>query len=518
MAELEAHGRVAHLDLPTHGLWLAAERRGLLEAVHPEGSLRASTPPGALPAQAWSREAALVELVRGRLTGLGPVSAAALAQSLGAPGGEVDTALLALQSEGFAMRGRFTPDAHADEWCERRLLARIHRYTVKRLRAEIEPVQARELLSFLMDWQRVAPHARMQGPEAVAAVLGQLEGFEAPAGSWESELLPARLADYEPAWLDEHGLAGRFAWTRLGARSADSERGAGPVRTTPIALIARRALRCWSAFAESADAGHLTANAAAVSEYLREQGASFFDEITDGTRLLATQVEEALGELVAHGVANSDSFSGLRALLVPADRRRRASGGRRRRPAALFGMSDSGRWALVRRIPPAERGEAVEHVVRTLLKRWGVILWRVLAREAGWLPPWRELLMCCRRLEARGELRGGRFVTGFSGEQYATPEAIGLLREVRRRGPTGEDIALSAADPLNLVGLLTPGARLPALTGNRVLYRDGIPLAVLSGGETQFLQPLAGKERWDAQNALIRRASVPMTEAADARA
>jgi ATP-dependent Lhr-like helicase len=156
--------------------------------------------------------------------------------------------------------------------------------------------------------------------------------------------------------------------------------------------------------------------------------------------------------------------------------------------------------------------------VRTLLKRWGVILWRVLAREAAWLPPWRELLMCCRRLEARGEIRGGRFVAGFSGEQYATPEAIGLLREVRRRGPTGEDIALSAADPLNLVGLLTPGARLPALTGNRVLYRDGLPLAVLSGGETQFLQPLAGKERWDAQNALIRRASAPLTEAADAKA
>jgi ATP-dependent Lhr-like helicase len=168
-------------------------------------------------------------------------------------------------------------------------------------------------------------------------------------------------------------------------------------------------------------------------------------------------------------------------------------------------MADSGRWALVRRAAPAESAESVEHVVRTLLRRWGVIFWRLLTREADWLPPWRDLLGCCRRLEARGELRGGRFVAGFSGEQYATPEAIGLLRDVRRKSPSGLEISLSAADPLNLVGILTPDPRLAALTANRVLYRDGLPIAVLAAGEVRFLRELDPGERWQAQNAILRR-------------
>ena len=154
---------------------------------------------------------------------------------------------------------------------------------------------------------------------------------------------------------------------------------------------------------------------------------------------------------------------------------------------------------------PAESAEAIEHVVRSLLRRWGVIFWRLLTREADWLPPWRDLLSCCRRLEARGELRGGRFVAGFSGEQYATPEAIGLLRDVRRKPLSNLEISLSAADPLNLVGILTPDPRLPALTANRVLYRDGLPIALLTGGEVRFLRELDAKERWQAQNAILRR-------------
>jgi ATP-dependent helicase Lhr and Lhr-like helicase len=199
---------------------------------------------------------------------------------------------------------------------------------------------------------------------------------------------------------------------------------------------------------------------------------------------------------------------------VPADRRRPAVGGRRRRRIALFGMDAAGRWARsAREAAPsisaaAERAreeELIEHVVRTLLKRWGVIFWRLLAREADWLPPWRELLRCCRRLEARGEIRGGRFVAGMSGEQYAAPEAIGLLREARRRPHEGHYVSLSGSDPLNLVGILTPGARLPALAGNRVLYRDGVPLALLAGGEVTFLAELPAAEQWEARNKLLRR-------------
>ncbi|HTT02609.1 MAG TPA: DEAD/DEAH box helicase [Steroidobacteraceae bacterium] len=497
--ELTAQGRVVSLHAPgaDNGLeadkgavlWVAAERRPLFQTPFPEP--------------------ALVEIIRGRLTGLGPVTARSLAASLALPERGIDTALATLQAEGFALSGRFTPGAEVEEWCERRLLARIHRYTVKRLRAEIEPVSAREFLGFLFEWQRVTSEARMQGPDAVAAVLTQLEGFEVPAGAWETEVLPARISEYEPEWLDEHCRAGRFVWTRLPARSGGALRGAGPVRATPIALLARRNVRLWAALIGVPDDAQLSSGARAVSEYLQSSGASFFDDIVEAARLLPTQVEEALAELVAFGLVNSDSFGGLRALLVPAERRRRAHPGRRAR-RALFGMADSGRWALVRRVAAAERTDAIEHVVRTLLRRWGVIFWKLLLREGGsWMPPWRDLIACCRRLEARGDIRGGRFVAGFSGEQYATPEAIGLLREVRRTlrsatAPAGR-LSLSAADPLNLLGILTPGARLPALTGNRVLYDRALPQAVLAAGEIRFLETLAGAERWEAQNALLRR-------------
>jgi ATP-dependent helicase Lhr and Lhr-like helicase len=503
-------------------LWVTAERLPLFRAIFPEA---ATTPPIDVPTtyeKQWDTEEALVEVVRGRLEGVGPVTSAAIATSLGLPVSRIDTALAALQREGFAMRGQFTPTAVADsEWCERRLLARIHRYTVKRLRAEIEPVEARDFLRFLFEWQRVTPEGRMEGPDAVGAILAQLEGFEAPASAWETEILPNRITEYEPAWLDEQCLAGRFIWTRLAQRKSDSERSAAPVRGTPIVLLARRNTHVWSSLTGSVDSSNLSTKAQAVADYIRIHGASFFDEIADGARLLPSQAEEALAELVALGIVNSDSFGGLRALLVPADRRRPAAGGRRRRRIALFGMDAAGRWALVRRQPLTENAEvdlqsnrpvallqdeeAIEHVARTLLRRWGVVFWRLLAREADWLPPWRDLLMCFRRLEARGEIRGGRFVAGFTGEQYAAPEAIGLLRDTRRKPHSQHHVSLSGADPLNLVGILTPGQRVPALSGNRVLYRDGIPVAVFAGGEVRFLEKLEPKDQWDAQNLLLRR-------------
>jgi ATP-dependent helicase Lhr and Lhr-like helicase len=525
LAELAAQGRVTQLE--TGGdvtLWVTAERSPLFQALFPRASAAPAvvTPPG-YP-QSYAPEAALIEVIRGRLEGIGPTRAAELAASLGLAVPSIDAALAALQAEGFAMRGAFTADAaQADEWCERRLLARIHRYTVKRLRAEIEPIDARDFLRFLFEWQRVTSEARMEGPDAVGAILAQLEGFEAAASAWETELLPSRISEYEPAWLDEQCLAGRFVWTRLSPRRSNGERGAAPVRATPIVLLARRNLRLWSALGTAPDPTHLSNSARRVGGFLGTQGASFFDEIASGTELLPTQTEEALAELVALGVVNSDSFAGLRALLLPTDRRKGGAAGRRRRRIALFGMDAAGRWARIARAAaaaPSSSGEStatgraadraaeeetVEHVVRALLRRWGVIFWRLLAREAGWLPPWRDLLMCCRRLEARGEIRGGRFVSGFSGEQYAVPEAITLLREARRKSATGHFVSLSAADPLNLVGILTPGARLPSLSGNRVLYRDGVPLALLSGGEVSFLAELPPQEQWQARNLLLRR-------------
>jgi len=495
-------------------IWVSAERLPQFLALFPDAAL---DPPIAAPAgyaeKNWSPEEALIEILRGRLEGLGPVTEAALAAPLGLAPADIAAALAALQTEGFALRGRFTPGVapgiDQDEWCERRLLARIHRYTLKRLRAEIEPVAARDFLRFLFEWQRVTQQTRMEGPDALAAVLGQLEGFEAPAGGWETEILPARVAEYDPAWLDDHCLAGRLAWARLRPRNPrpEGERGISPVRTTPITFLARRHAPLWSALSPAPDPAQASPRAQAVMAVIREHGASFFDELAEGSGLLRPQVEEALGELVALGLVTSDSFAGMRALLLPDDKRR----SRRRR--SVFGMEDAGRWALARRARQTQSevqdgAEAAEHLARTLLRRYGVVFWRLLEREAAWLPPWRDLLRVYRRLEARGEIRGGRFVAGFAGEQYALPDAIGMLRGIRRKPASGEWISLSGADPLNLVGVLTPGAKVAALTGNRILYRDGLPVAVFAAGQAQFLETLDPETEWQAKKAL-RRGAVP---------
>jgi len=378
----------------------------------------------------------------------------------------------------------------------------------------------------------------MEGPHAVDTVVGQLEGFEAPAGAWESEILPARLGGYEPTWLDDRCLAGHVAWTRLrpragragngrisnGRPNGGESRATTPVRTTPITLIARRHAALWSSLSIQDDGVHPSNRAQLVLDHIREHGASFFDELLDGTGLLRSQVEEALGELVALGLVSSDSFGGLRALLVPSGERRPIAGAHRRRRTAKFGMEEAGRWALVPR--PAKSGaraeagieqQAVEHVARTLLLRYGVVFWRLIEREAAWLPPWRDLLRVYRRLESRGDIRGGRFVAGFSGEQFALPDAVATLREVRRQPASGALVSLSGADPLNLAGILTPGPRLAALTGNRLLYRDGVPIALLAAGEVQFLETLDAASEWAAHKALLRSAVPGPPRASDVR-
>jgi ATP-dependent helicase Lhr and Lhr-like helicase len=508
LVELAAQKRAAHFDAGGSTLWITAERLPHFRALWPKlktAPVLAVPPPYDKPA--WSREDALVEIVRGRLEGLGPVVPDELTRCLGLTASELAAPLAALEAEGFAMRGRFTPEANAEEWCERRLLSRIHHYTLKRLRAEIEPVAARDFLRFLLDWQHVSADVRMAGPRTLDRVVAQLEGFEAAAGAWESEILAARLADYQPDWLDERCLAGHIAWMRLRPRNGGTN-GQGrpaPVRTTPITLLPRRHTGIWTSLSPYDAAAHPSPRAQLLADCIKEHGASFFDELMDISGLLRSQVEEALAELVALGLVTSDSFGGLRALLVPSSERRTGPNGRRRRRTASFGMEDAGRWAMVRRSAAAERkDDAIEHVARTLLVRYGVVFWRLLEREAAWLPPWRELLRVYRRLESRGEVRGGRFVAGFSGEQFALPEAIGMMRATRRQGATDQWVSVSGADPLNLVGILTPGAKLPALAGNRLLYRDGIPTAVLAAGEIRFLETLDDAREWTAQKALLR--------------
>jgi ATP-dependent Lhr-like helicase len=294
----------------------------------------------------------------------------------------------------------------------------------------------------------------------------------------------------------------------------------GPVRSTPIALVARRNLALWSALAPQTapETARLSPAAAALLEHLTQYGAAFFDDLVSGTRLLRTQVEAGLGELVALGLASSDSFAGLRALLVPSNERRPIGGRQPRRRRLAPTLEDAGRWVRASRATDRSAAETtlspedLETVARLLLRRWGVVFRRLLDREEP-MPPWRDLLRVLRRLEARGEIRGGRFVEGPTGEQYALPEAVSLLREVRRSPQTGTLVAVSGADPLNLTGILVPGARVAAIASNRILYRDGVPLAVREGRETSILAPLEPAAEWEARQALVRR-----TRAAGARA
>ena len=498
-------------------LWLAAERLPQFGAIHPKAEhIPSIEAPAEFAATEWTPDKALVEIIRSRLTGLGPVRAADLARSIGVTTSDVDIALAALEGEGYVMRGQFTPGTTETEWCERRLLARIHRYTVRRLRREIEPVEARDFVRFLFAWQHVAPEARVSGPDALAGVLAQLEGYEAPAAAWESELLPARVAGYEISWLDDLCLSGRVLWARLrGGKSAQNGdaaqvSAAGPVRATPIVVLQRRHLADWSTLGGLAPGAEpaVSSRAKAVADYLADHGASFFDELLGGTRLLHTELEDALGELVASGLVTSDSFSGLRALLVPSSKR--PSPHRRRgRRSSLFGIADAGRWAIVRRTAAAAAktagdGDVTELVARTLLKRYGVVCWRLLANEAAWLPPWRDLLRVFHRLEARGEIRGGRFIAGLAGEQFALPEAVASLRAIRQKNPDGQWIAVCGADPLNLVGNVLAGTTIPGVTGSRVLYRDGVPVAKLVAGEVTLLETMDEPTEALARTKLLR--------------
>ncbi len=503
LSELATTGRVGRIARGASGLWVAAERAGQFRALWPQARVEPEVGvPFAREARSWTGDEALVEIIRGRLEGLGPVTAATLASALGLDPGEIAGALAGLEAEGFAMRGRFTAGAAGDEWCERRLLARIHHYTIKRLRAEIEPVAARDFLRFLFAWQHVDAKTRMEGHKALDTVLGQLEGFEAPAAAWESEILAARLADYDPDWLDQRCLSGYLTWLRLRPRAGTGERKASPLRTTPIALLPRKTRAMWTSLSGDADGPRASARAEMVAERIRQDGASFFHDLLADTGLLRSQLEEAIAELVALGILTSDSFGGLRALLTPS--RDRRSHPKRRRRAAATSVEDAGRWSLVRRNANPSSGEAIEHVARALLRRYGVVYWRLIEREAPRLPPWRDLLRVYRRLEGRGEIRGGRFVSGFSGEQFALPDAIGLLRETRRRGNDGTWIGISGADPLNLAGIVTPGPKVAALAGNRVLYRDGVPVAALAGGEVTLFEEFEPAAQWQIRQALLR--------------
>jgi ATP-dependent Lhr-like helicase len=517
LESLIAARRATRLRAGEREFWVCAECLPMVRAIYPGSTLDpAIDAPAEHAAKEWTREAGITELVRGRLQGVAVTTAADLADSLALSRSDIDIALIELESEGFVLRGRFREDSTTPEavqlgdatieWCERRLLARINRYTIKTLRAEIEPVSPADFMRFLFDWHGVTRTPKPEGVESLDAVVKQLEGYEVPAAAWESDVLAARLNEYDPHWLDSLCLSGRALWARL---TPSKSLGASPVRTTPIALVTRRHWSLWNSLAAAPrEELHLSHGARALFDFLTANGASFFDDMVGGTNLLRSQAEEALGELVSAGLVNADSYSGLRALLIPSDKKRQLVA--RRRRVALFGLEDAGRWSLIRKARAAQEGAAqdaaaLEQVADVLLRRYGVVFRKVLEREADWLPPWHVLLRVLRRLEAQGKIRGGRFVAGMAGEQFALTDAVSSMRAIRRQEGKGDLVSLSAADPLNLTGIVTPGARVPALTKNRVLYRDGVPVATHAAGQSEFIVEMEPGKEWEARQALLRR-------------
>ena len=455
-------------------LWVAAERLLAMQRVCPHAQL--SPVINALASdEATDDTTALREILRSRLEGLGPVTVAQLAEPLCLAHAPIEQALNALQQEGFVMQGRFTPHTTDSEWCERGLLARIHRYTLKQLRSEVEPVAPADFMRFLFHWHGLDDPG--EGVAALQRTLAQLEGLSLPAASWEDHILPARIKPYWSSELDQLCSAGQVVWLRLPAATSDkAQRRKNPaIKTTPIAFIARPHLGHWRAYTPlpAMDILDLSDGARKVSTALKEWGASFFEELLAQTGLLKSQLEAALGELTAQGLISSDSFQGLRTLITPQHLQRRRS----RRYPRHDPHASAGRWSLLRPLlnTQDDRHAHAEHMARVLLRRYGVVFRKLLEREDR-LPPWRELLYVYRRMEARGELRGGRFVQGFAGEQYALPDAVAALREIRNQPKHGDLVTLSAADPLNLSGLITPGPRVAAHPSQRLLYRDGVPI------------------------------------------
>jgi ATP-dependent helicase Lhr and Lhr-like helicase len=510
---LGAEGRAGKLA-SSPAFWIAAERWLMIQAIYPGRDVE---PPLAAPrserGRPWERADAVRELVRGRMEVAGPITAEALSEFFGLPFPEIQSALLALESEGFILRGKFHPGAAEMEWCDRRLLARIHRLTINRLRAEIQPVSIAEYQRFLVAWQRVDAEHRAIGVDGVQAVLELLDGCELPAAAWEPEVLALRVQDYAPELLDQLCFTGRVGWGRLTIPDTRAARPVGPVRSSPMSLFARENLQHWLSLSAASAPTEFTPDGQEINRALSEEGALFFGEIVRFTGLLPSRVEQALAELVTQGWVTADGFEGLRALLLPEDKRAPfGNAERRRRHKSVTSVESGGRWSLLRRMPPlasdasgagsAERADSLEAFARVLLRRYGVVSRRISEKESLHVS-WFELIRVFRRLEARGEVRGGYFVGGLSGEQFARPEAIGLLRSIRKAKAKGEFIAISAADPLNLVGILTPAPRIPAVTSHRILLRDGVPIAALKAGQVIELERQRMEARRSIQNALL---------------
>jgi ATP-dependent helicase Lhr and Lhr-like helicase len=470
--------RAVEVHAPAGVLWSAVERLPAIRALFPGAAI---VPDHRCPVEAEppGDETAAADLLRGHLDCQGPATAASLADAAGLGEPLIARALALLEAEGFAIRGHFSDQGQNEEFCSRRLLSRIHVYTRERRRREIEPVTARDFIRFLLRWQHVAEGTRREGRIGVLAVIEQLQGFELATGAWESAVLAARVQGYRREWLDELCMSGQVCWGRLSVRDPEPDTaprrgGMTPSRATPITLAIRDDLP-WLLRAARGDltpAEPGNGRAREVLDALRQHGALFRPDLQTVTGRLPYEIDEALWEGVARGLVTADGFRAVRSLL-----RRGAPEAyaiRRGLRRGLRGSTGaSGRWSLLPE-PAAgvDRDELAEAVAEQLAARWGVVFRDVVVREDLAIP-WRDVLWAFRRMEARGTMRGGRFVVGFSGEQYAHPDALDVLRSVRKQRPAGQTVSFSGADPLNLTGIVLPGPRVPAIAANTVTYVDG---------------------------------------------
>jgi ATP-dependent Lhr-like helicase len=497
---LVGEGRAASAQCGGRTYWVTAERAKTFSVLFPD--IRFAQELSEVETTAPNRDDALLTVVTGWMSHLGPTTATQVAEILGLAASEISNALLRMEASGTILRGSFSgatqragapaPHQPETEWCERRLLARIHRLTVASLRKQIEPVTAAQFMQWLLRWQHVAAGTQVAGERGTLEVLRQLQGFEIPANAWERQVLARRIVDYDPKWLDQLCLTGAVGWGRLSphpatldysnpSRGAEAQPGVParqrrviPTSVAPITFFIREDADWMTPRHPGAEQGAnsgvdngLSHGAHMVLDFLRQRGASFFADIVRGTEELKAEIETALWELVAAGLVTADGFDNLRSLIDP-KRRAGQGSGKTTRP-----RHNAGRWALLHADEIVERPRAVEAACWMLLRRYGIVVRDVLAREAN-LPPWRELLAGFRRLEDRGEIRGGRFVDGFLGEQFALPVAVDSVRAMRKLEHAQETITLSAADPLNLVGILVPGERVAAISGNSVTYREGV--------------------------------------------
>jgi ATP-dependent Lhr-like helicase len=487
---LQEQRRATRARVEDDYFWVAAEKLTSFRALYPNSELAPaieSAERGLL-----SSDDARLAVVTGWMMHSGPVTAQQLATALHQPVNQIDIALLRLEAKGSILRGKFARRDGVVEWCDRRLLARIHRLTLGVLRKQIEPSTPAQFMHWLPRWQHVAPGTQLSGERGLREVVRQLQGFEIPANAWERQILPQRLRDYDPAHLDQLCLTGAVGWGRLSPHPATLEATAGgnrrvvPTSVAPIALFMRDEsdwMGCARSQQPDAIQRCLSPVASDVFAYLQSRGASFFADIVRGTAKLKAEVETALWELVAAGVVTADGFENLRTLVAP----RQRNNARAKRP-----RHSTGRWTVMNTEPARDHAAALEATCRMLLDRYGVVFRELLARESV-LPKWRELLLTFRRLEDRGEVRGGRFVSGFIGEQFALPQAVESLRAVRNTPPSGDTITVSAADPLNLVGIIVPGERVPAISGHTVSFRDG---SVVDDAGSPAMQILASARAW----------------------